>query len=89
MWIGNDNLADRVRVRVQGEEQNRKLTFIRGGSSSGSSGGTGLKCYICVGSICLNETTCSNSDDSCIKSFAGEHLGRFIQTHTCHEIWQP
>ena len=47
---------------------------IRGGSSSDT--GTGLlKCYICVGSICLNETTCSNSEDSCIKSFAGEYLG--------------
>ena len=55
---------------------------IRGGSSSGSSSGSGLKCFICVGSICLNETTCSNSEDSCIKSFAGEktNLSRNMAT---------
>ena len=55
---------------VSGDNCNGK-SMSSGGGSSGS--GTGLlKCYICVGSICLNETTCSNSEDSCIKSFAGE-----------------
>ena len=31
-----------------------------------------LKCYDCIGTDCSDEKTCSDSDDACIKNFAGE-----------------
>ena len=72
----NDNAAAGTCVcdpLVSGDNCNGKSMSKGSNSGSTSSSGTGLlRCYICVGNICLNETTCSGSDDSCIKSFAGE-----------------
>lgn len=30
-----------------------------------------LKCYDCIGTDCLDEKLCSDSDDACVKNFVG------------------